>query len=154
MSRSKPKTSKKRRRDRRRGSRKILKQRTREKFPQMKVVDGPASDGVSMSEVLEQFIEPYRYLADTEKAYRKLLTTAITAWNVALFPEKERSSRLDELLAALPRDVREDDRQSIEELMVRKERFFSQYRRMIVDFELADGGDKWHLSVMSVAGKT
>jgi len=47
--------------------------------------------------------------------------------------------------------VREDGRQLIKELMVRKERFFSQYRRMIIDFEVADTGGEWHLSVMSTA---
>ena len=80
-----------------------------------------------------------------------MLTTAIIAWNVTLFPEKERLSRLEELVVTLPEDVREDGRQIIVELMVRKERFFSQYKRMIIDFELANAGDHWHLSVMSTA---
>jgi len=116
------------------------------------VVIGPTSDGIKMSDVLEEFVEPYQQFAETKDAYRKLLTTAIVAWNVMLFPEKERSSRLDELLGTLPERVRKDGRQIIEELMVRKERFFSQYRRMIIDFEVEDTGGEWHLSVMSMAG--
>jgi hypothetical protein len=80
-----------------------------------------------------------------------LLTTAIVAWNVMLFPEKDRSSKLDELLVILPENAREDGRQIIEELMVRKERFFSQHKRMIVDYEVSDIGSKRHLSVMSMA---
>ena len=62
-----------------------------------------------------------------------------------------RSSSLDDLLARLPKNVRKDGKQIIEELMVRKERFFSQYKRMILDFEVTDTGDGWHLSVMSSA---
>jgi len=118
------------------------------------VISGPTSDGVKMSEVLEDFVEPYEQFAETKEAYRKLLTTALVAWNVMLFPEKDRSSKLDELLTTLPENVREDGRQIIEELMVRKERFFSQHKRMIVDYEVADIGSKRQLSVMSTAGPT
>lgn len=115
------------------------------------MIVGPTSDGVKMSEVLEDFVEPYRQFAETKDAYRKLLMLAITAWNVTLFAEKDRPSRLDELLVALPEDVREDGRQIIEELMARKQRFFSQHRRMIIDFEVTGTGQDWHLSVMSTA---
>jgi len=152
MSRGKSKRQGKKRRDRRRGLYKTLRQRVKKNFPHQKVSVGPPSGGVKMSEVLEEFVEPYRELVETEEAYWKLLTTAIVAWNVTLFPEKDRLSRLDELVITLPEDVREDGRQLIEELMVRKERFFSQYRRMIIDFEVADTAGEWHLSVMSTAG--
>lgn len=151
MSQKKTKKRQKKRRDRRRDHQKALKQRVKEKFSLQKIITGPTSDGIKMSDVLEEFVEPYQQFAETEEAYRKLLTTAIVAWNVMLFPEKDRSSRLDELLDTLPEDVREDGRQTIEELMVRKKRFFSQYRRMILDFEVEDTGNKWHLSIISTA---
>ena len=145
----KSKRLKKRRRNRQRTLHSAIKRRVKENFPNQKVVIGPTSDGVKMSEVLEDFIEPYKQFAETKEAYQKLLTTAVAAWNVMLFPEKERSSRLDDLLATLPKDVRKDGKQIIEELMVRKERFFSQYKRMIIDFEIRGVGGDWHLSVMS-----
>ena len=152
MSQGKSKRQKKKRRDRQRVLHKSLRQRVKKNLPHHKVIMGPASDGVNMSEVLEEFVEPYRKFAETKEAYQKLLTTAIIAWNVTLFSEKDRPSRLDELVLTLPEDVREDGRQIIEELMVRKERFFSQHRRMIIDFEVADTGRQWHLSVMSTVG--
>lgn len=152
MSQGKSKRQQKKRRDRRRDLRKALKRKVEEKFPSQKLIIGPASDGIKMSEVLEDFVDPYREFAETKQAYQKLLTTAIVAWNVMLFPEKDRSSRLDELLATLPENVRRDGRQIIEELMVRKERFFPQNKRMIIDFEVEDTGGKWHLSVVSTAG--
>ena len=151
MSREKSNRRQRKRRDLLRDLPKTLKRRVEEKFPHHKVIVGPASDGIKMSDVLEEFVEPYKQFAETEEAYRKLLTTAIVAWNVMLFPEKDRSSRLDKLLATLPENVRKDGRQIIEELMVKKERFFSQHRRMIIDFEVEDTGGKWHLSVMSTA---
>jgi hypothetical protein len=115
------------------------------------VITGPTSDGIKMSDVMEEFVEPYKQFANTKESYRKLLTTAIAAWNLMLFPEKDRPSKLDDLLATLPENVREDGKQVIEELMVRKEQFFSQYRRMIIDYEIVEGGEDWSLSVMSTA---
>ena len=115
------------------------------------MITGPTSDGIKLSDVLEDFVEPYEQFAETKEAYRKLLTAAMVAWNVMLFPETDRSSRLDELLGTLPENVRDDGRQVIEELMVRKERFFSQHRRMILDVEVEDTKSKRHLSVMSTA---
>ena len=103
MSRNKTKRRLKKYRDRRRNMSKALKRRFEEKFPDLKVITGPTSDGVKMSEVLEEFVEPYEQYAETKEAYRKLLTTALVAWNVMLFPEKERSSKLDELLTTLPK---------------------------------------------------
>jgi len=152
VSQGKAKRLLKKRRDRRRDFRKALKQRVEKNFPNQKVIIGPTSDGIKISDVLEEFVEPYQQFAETKEAYRKLLTIAIVAWNVMLFPEKDRSSRLDELLGTLPDRMRKDGRQITEELMVRKERFFSQHRRMLVDFEVEGTGGKWHLSVMSMAG--
>lgn len=149
MSRGKSKRREKKRHDRRRSLQKSLRQRVKEDFPRHKVTVGPASDGIKMSDVLEEFVEPYREFVKTKEAYLKLLTVALVAWNVMLFPEKDRLSRLDEVVVTLPEYVREDGRQIIEELMVRKERFFAQHRRMIIDFDVADTGEQWHLSVMS-----
>lgn len=42
-----------------------------------------------MSEVLTDFIAPYRQEVDTEEAYQRLLELAVTAWNTALLPESE-----------------------------------------------------------------
>src|SRR4051812_46828121 len=57
--------------------------------PGSKVVYEPAGRE-KMSEVLEDFIEPYRDMADGENALRKLLTLALLAWNAALLPEDRR----------------------------------------------------------------
>jgi hypothetical protein len=43
-----------------------------------------------MSEVLEQFVEPYwEELPDTADDFRKILTIGVAAWNAALLPEDE-----------------------------------------------------------------
>jgi len=65
------------------------------------------------------------------------------------FPEAERASYLDELIDALPEEARQDGKEIIDAMMVRKERSFAQYRRLIMDFKVADTGSKWHLTVVS-----
>jgi hypothetical protein len=113
------------------------------------VVVGAARDGVKMSEVLREFIAPYREFADTEEAFRKLLLTAVVAWNAALFPAEEREAYLEKMLEALPEEVRADGRAIINELMERKERYFPEHRRMIIDYEVTDMGEDYHLVVIS-----
>jgi len=143
------KKQRKRRRRRKRDAAKILNRRVRRQFPKQKVVMGEASDGIKMSEVLEEFIAPYREIANTEEAFRKLLVTAVVAWNTALFPAQERQAHLEEILEAIPEQVREDGRAIINDLMVRKQRYFSEYKRTIIDYEVTDTGENYHLAVIS-----
>ena len=67
-----------------------LNRRVRQQFPDKKVTVDETYDGVKMSEVLKEFVAPFRYLAETKEAFLKLLATAVTAWNIALFPAKGR----------------------------------------------------------------
>lgn len=106
---------------------------------------------IKMSEVLGDFIAPYRHLADNETAYRKLIITAIIAWNTALLPERERPTYLADTARLLPEETHADFYASVNELIARKEKHFVPYERTIVDFELVDRGDDYHLSVMSLA---
>ena len=39
-----------------------------------------------MSDVLKDFIEPYKDMVDSDEAQRKLLTMAVLAWNAASSP--------------------------------------------------------------------
>ena len=148
------KSSRNKRRKRRRRKRDaaaILNRRVQRQFPNRKVVVGEAHDGVKMSEVLKEFIAPYREIANTEEAFRKLLVTAVIAWNTALYSTEERKAHIEEVLEALPEEVRADGRTVISELIERKERYFSEYKRMIIDYEVADTGKDYHLVVISTA---
>jgi len=49
-----------------------------------------------MSEVLRQFVDPCWHIPDDEESMRKLITTALVAWNAALLPEAERAAYLGE----------------------------------------------------------
>ena len=98
-----------------------------------------------MSEVLEDFVEPYRELADTQDALRKLLNLGMLAWNAALLPEDQRQAIIDEILAAglsrASEAERAQARELVEALVRRKEELFAANRRAIVSFELTHRGD-------------
>jgi hypothetical protein len=124
----------------------------KESLPFEKLVVSPPGE-VKMSEVLEDFIEPYREEAQTKEATRRLLTLATIAWNVALFPKPERQWMIDKMITD---DLVEGDQKLkaeiqdlIQELIARKNRYFSENKRMIVDFELKKVGSGYHLSVAS-----
>jgi hypothetical protein len=106
-----------------------------------------------MSEVLEDFIEPYKDMADTDDAFRKLLNLAVLAWNAALLREDQRRAMIDETLEVGLPGASEADRalarEFVEELVRRKEEHFAANRRAIYSFELTDTGDGYHLSVAS-----
>src|SRR5215471_10620019 len=77
-----------------------------------------------MSEVLWEFLAPYMPLAPDREAVEKLLTMAIAAWNVTLFPVGERAQRVHELSTTLPAEARTDFLVLIQEMMTRKEQYF------------------------------
>lgn len=51
------------------------------------VIEPPGQ--IKMSDVLLDFVAPYRHFVNTIEAYRKLLLVAVIAWNAALLPECE-----------------------------------------------------------------
>jgi hypothetical protein len=66
------------------------------------------SGEVKMSEVLQAFIAPYVYIATTTEAYRKLVMTAIVAWNTALMQSDQRSALIENMLNKLPQLTAKD----------------------------------------------
>ena len=114
------------------------------------------SGEVKMSEVLTAFIEPYIESASTEEAYRKLLMLAIVAWNAALLPEDDQQDMVDKAVEVMPAAswaMRAYMRAIMSELIERKKTYFSEYTRMILDFELTEMGEDYHLSVASTLEK-
>lgn len=138
------------------GSEKPLKsfeKKLREKsLPFKEIVVSPSGE-VTMSEVLEDFIEPYRKSNETKGSMRTLLTIGIIAWNLALSPESKRQEMIDRVfnkdLLKGDKRLKAEIQELIQELIARKNRYFSENKRMIVDFELKELGSEYHLSVAS-----
>jgi len=103
-----------------------------------------------MSEILIDFAEPLLELVDNEKA---MLTLAMTAWNIAIFPEEDRDAKIDELvIKCFP----QDDPQSLEKiravvgmLVLRKLKMYPDNERILRGWEFIESGDKRTLNVMS-----
>ncbi|MGC9393594.1 MAG: hypothetical protein ACP5J4_01920 [Anaerolineae bacterium] len=113
------------------------------------VVIVESADGVKMSEVLEAFIAPYMEFADTEESFEKLVTIAVIAWNTSLLPRTAQTKAINDLLTSLPPETRADAKAIVRDLIRRKRKQFGKIRRAIIDFEVVDTGDGFHLTVAS-----
>ncbi len=103
-----------------------------------------------MSEILIDFAEPLPELVDNEKA---MLTLAMTAWNISIFPEKDRDAKIDELVTKC---FPQDDPQSLEKiravvgmLVLRKLEMYPDNERILLGYEFIESGNKRMLNVMS-----
>jgi hypothetical protein len=106
---------------------------------------------VKMSDIIIQFIKPYNDLAQTYEAQMKLVTVAIIAWNASLLPEDKARAMIDRVLDNLPLAEGEHTMDVIKQLMERKKRYFADYKRPVMDFQLTEDEDEFHLSVASLA---
>jgi hypothetical protein len=110
-----------------------------------------------MSEVLEDFVEPYiDEIDDTMEAHQKLFGLATLAWNAALLPEEKRQEMLDDSVETALKEMSARDKQEfrdiMNELIQRKIEHFAEYNRFVIDFELTKAGTGYHLTVISTMG--
>lgn len=117
------------------------------------VVQNPQGQ-VKMSEVLEDFVEPYLEEIEGYEAKCNFIAIAVLAWNLAILPEAARPAAKEGLQRQsqqkrLPEDQGVLDA-LLDELMARKLQYFADNRRLIMDFQFEDIGDQYHLSVASM----
>jgi hypothetical protein len=112
-----------------------------------------SGDSEKMSTVLGRFIDPFIDHTDSEESYRKLVSLAVMAWNAALLTNDEGRNFIDQViekgLSGEETALKTDLRSIIDQLVERKRKYFSHYRRQIVEFEVVDLGDQYHLMVAS-----
>jgi hypothetical protein len=106
-----------------------------------------------MSAVLTDFVEPYVDCAETEEGFRKLLTLAVIAWNASFLPEDKQQDMIESVLdAGIPEgedELKAGLKEIVSMLIARKKAHFSEYTRDIIDFEVTDLGENYHVSVAS-----
>ncbi|NJM48805.1 MAG: hypothetical protein HC860_23725 [Alkalinema sp. RU_4_3] len=111
------------------------------------------SGEVKMSEVLEDFVEPYlEFVRNNHQQRKHLFGMAMTAWNLSLLPEDERELMLEKAIkqATAGTDLLKQGFSAIIGSMItRKLDYFADNRRLIVNFELKDMGDGFQLLVAS-----
>lgn len=110
------------------------------------------SGPVKMSDVLEAFVEPWYEETDSADEYRRLLMAAILAWNAALLPEDEQQDFVDDIVGSMPaayEGAEADLKAILNELIEHKLKYFDEYKRAIIDFELRETRHDYELLVMS-----
>ena len=148
LSRDQKRKQKKRRRLQRTSDKNLVK-RVRELGFKQEIIPKPPGQ-TKMSEVLRQFVEPYWHIPDDEESIRKLITTALVAWQVALLPVAERAEHLAAIAKALPEETHADFYAIVGEMVERKEKHFAQYEQTIIDYDLIDSGSGYELTVISL----
>jgi hypothetical protein len=106
-----------------------------------------------MSEVLEEFAQPYLDLVDDSlEMQNKVIAMAVLAWNFTLLPRKERKAAVEDLVSSLAsqdEEMEEDTRQIVKEMIKRKKRYFRANKRFIMSYDLSKTKDGFYLSVAS-----
>ncbi len=115
----------------------------------MQYVENPPGED-KMSEILGKFIQSHTRFATDTPSYKRLVETAVVAWNAALLPQDERANMLTEISKNFDEETREDFYTVVGELIERKERHFAKYTRTIIDVQVTDLGDSYHLAVVSL----
>ncbi len=109
--------------------------------------------GEKMSDVIDEFVRPYEQSADSTEAYRRLIATAIIAWNAALVQGAERETWLSDMLKAIAphgdRQLQKDFHGIVSEMIERKEKYFANNRRYILNYQVTETPTGLHLSVAS-----
>lgn len=121
-----------------------------------KMVANPEGE-VKMSEVLEAFIAPYTEFVHNQSQQEKLVGLATTAWNLAIMPEEQQQTMMESLMTESLKDMdhlaQQDFRELLTELIERKQTYFADNKRMIIEWQVQDLGNQWHLSVASTLVK-
>jgi hypothetical protein len=113
---------------------------------------------VKMSEVLEDFVEPYTDGTLNKHGLEMLFSMGALAWNIALMPKEKRIKMLAEAFSSImPNSDPEDiafGKDLVDKLIQRKEEFFADNQRMIMNFELQYvSHGEYHISVASTMPK-
>jgi hypothetical protein len=105
-----------------------------------------------MSDVIHRFAEPLR--DENGDIPANMLRFAILVWNASLLPEDEQEEAFRDIMKALPskeREFREGALFAIGILLKRKKKYFSDNKRVIIDYEITETKDMLNLNVVSTA---
>ena len=146
--------SSKQRRGRRRAAEKSHIQDLMTKVQEDEMLDGRdlrfvTSDQEKMSEVILDFVEPYRDGFEERDGMEWLITFAVIAWNAALVSSKKRRAMLNDAVDGLPDADKEMVSDLLEHMLRRKKQRFRRNRRMIYEYNVAESEEGLHVSIAS-----
>lgn len=121
--------------------------------------DPPGTE--KMSHVILNFAKPITDgLSDDDEddvAFRNIIGLAIFVWNTSLLPDKEQEKALEQAVEVVADSDAKDFamlHHSIDALMKRKKKYFSEKKRFIVDYQITTSKRSRHLYVVSTADPT
>ncbi len=100
-----------------------------------------------MSEVMWEFLDPYLEDAPTPDLMHKLVSIALASFLPDTDPLEE---KLQESMQTIPPGLRPGFMDIIKDMIERKRTHFAQYNRPILDYELVNTREGYHLSVVSL----
>ena len=107
-----------------------------------------------MSEVIIDFAKPLLDAVQTNEEMQRAIGMAIAMWNVAILPDKEQKDFLRKFFnntkdSSSNQDLPEEHDQVVSYFIARKKVFFSDIKRMILDYECVETPQGFHLNVVS-----
>lgn len=151
-----PKKSKKRKSTSLNAAQAVLLQRLRNlddpSLPDKVVFNSPNHE--KMSDVIIKFAAPWLDEVPDDDSVRPIIELALMAWNFAIIKEHEGEPAVDRILretATLGTSdaTREEFKAFLEKFFQRKRELFPDNQRMILDYELTESSDNFHLNVVS-----
>jgi hypothetical protein len=123
--------------------------RASQHFHNTQVLVNPAGTE-KMSEVILRFAEP---LKDEDGMVPKaLLEIAIIIWNASFMPQEMQRKALEDVVNVIPKEnleARHEMFSMVNMLLERKQRYFSQNKRLIMDYHITESAHSIYLDVMS-----
>lgn len=90
-----------------------------------------------MSDVLKAFAAPWLQQAMDKEEIEEIMLAAVAAWNLSLLPKAAREKNLQILGED---EAAHEERLFLRELIARKQAYFAEIRRPIVEFRLVEKG--------------
>jgi hypothetical protein len=113
------------------------------------------ADGLDkMSDVIHRFAEPLQ--DENGDVPANMLSFAILIWNASLLPKDKQEEAFRDIIKSLPgkeRGVREGALLAIAILLERKEKYFSDNKRVIIDYDITETEDMLNLNIVSTVPK-
>jgi hypothetical protein len=109
-------------------------------------------DVEKMSDIILRFAEPLK--DENGDIPANMIRFAILAWNASLLSKDEQEKAFRDIIKALPGNVwglREAGLSTISMLLERKEKYFSDNKRVIVDYDITETEKILNLNVVSTS---
>ena len=103
-----------------------------------------------MSDVILRFAEPLK--DEYGIVPSNMIRFAILVWNASVLPKSNQEEMIQEITKVLPEpdeEMREIMMSIIHDLLERKEKYFSDNKRFIVDYNIRESSRRIHLDVVS-----